>query len=110
MFNSQKMLRTGACALLVALVSISNTAIAEDFRVNLIATIDDDPAMESVEWTVYKNGNDAVKKARKHSTHVKIPAGKYKVVARLTSNNKTVVRIRNFYVRSNNTQIVMPMD
>ena len=67
----------------------------------------DDPAWENVEWVVY-SGGAAVKKARKHSTHVNIPKGKYKVVARLTSD-KSIVRSRNFLVR-NNTKVVVPMD
>lgn len=108
--NPRKLLQVSACALLLAAFAAPASAAgnAEKFRVNLIATIDDDPAMENVEWVVYRNGSEAVKTARKHSTHVNIPPGKYKVVARLTSD-KSIVRTRNFHVR-NNTQVVVPMD
>ncbi|MEZ5535804.1 MAG: hypothetical protein R3F02_09270 [Thiolinea sp.] len=82
----------------------------EQFRVNLIATIDNGPAMEKVEWTVYRNGTEAFKKARKHLTQITVPPGKYTAEARLTdSDNRTIVRKRNFYV-SNNTEVVVPMD
>ncbi|MGB0849355.1 MAG: hypothetical protein ACPGSM_21650 [Thiolinea sp.] len=110
MLNPIKLLQAGACVFLVAFaLPFSSIAAGENFRVNLIATIDDGPAMESVEWTVLRNGTETVETARKHSTHVNIPPGKYKVVARLTSDDKTVVRTRNFLVR-NNTQVVVPMD
>ena len=111
MFNPRKLLQVSVCAFLVsAAAPISGIAATEEsFRVNLIATIDDDPAMESVEWTVYRNGSEEYKTARKHSTHVNIPPGRYKVVARLTSDDGTVIRTRNFHVR-NNTQVVVPMD
>jgi len=108
MLNSRKLLQTSICVLIAAFaVPVSSIAATEKFRVSLIATIDDDPAWENVEWTVY-SGGEAVKMARKHSTHVNIPKGKYKVVARLSSN-KTIVRSRNFLVR-NNTKVVVPMD
>ena len=112
MFNSRKLLQVSICAFLIsAATPISSSAAAEEenFRVNLIATIDDDPAMESVEWVVYRNGSEEYKTAKKHSTHVNIPPGMYKVVARLTSDDKTIIRTRNFHVR-NNTQVVVPMD
>ena len=108
MLNSRKLFQTSVCVLAVAFAfPVSTIAAAEKFRVSLIATIDDDPALENVEWTVY-SGGEAVKKAQKHSTHVNIPRGKYKVVARLTSD-KSIVRTRNFLVR-NNTKVVVPMD
>lgn len=115
MFNPKKLLKTSVSALLIsAIIPLSSHASAEveaeNFRVNLIATIDDDPAMENVDWTVYRNNSDEeYKVARKHSTHVNMPRGVYKVVARLTADDKTVIRTRNFHVR-NDTQVVVPMD
>ncbi|MEZ5447561.1 MAG: hypothetical protein R3E95_10130 [Thiolinea sp.] len=84
-------------------------AAAEEYRVNLIATIDDAPAMENVEWTMYRHSGEEVKKAHKHTTHVNLPSGKYRVVAKLTSENRTIVRARNVFV-NNDTQVVVPMD
>lgn len=88
--------------------SLSPAIAAEKFKVNLIATIDNGPAMESVEWTVYRNGNEKVTTAKKHSAHIKVPPGKYKAVARLVSN-RNITRTRSFYVR-NDTEVVVPMD
>lgn len=90
------------------LLVVSSAAFAaEEFRVNLIATIDDGPAMENVTWKVYRNGTEFTT-ANKHSTHVKVPPGKYTVKASLTSDS-TVERERTFYVR-NDTKVIVPMD
>lgn len=88
--------------------SITKQVAAEEFDVNLIATIDNGPALESVEWTVYRNGTETFKKANRHLANFKMPAGTYKAVARLVSD-RSVVRSRNFLVR-NDTQVVIPMD
>ncbi|CAA6807644.1 MAG: Unknown protein [uncultured Thiotrichaceae bacterium] len=88
--------------------SITKQVSAEEFDVSLIATIDDGPALESVEWTVYRNGNETFKQAKRHLARLKMPAGTYKAVARLVSD-RSVVRSRNFLVR-NDTRVVIPMD
>lgn len=81
---------------------------AEEFDVNLIATIDNGPALESVEWVIYRNGNETYKKTNRHHAHLKMPAGSYKAVARLV-RDRSIKRTRNFLVR-NDTQVVIPMD
>lgn len=91
-----------------SVVSLNPVIAAEQFKVKLIATIDNGPAMESVEWTVYRNDDEPVTTAKKHLASIKIPPGKYKAVARLVSD-RSVVRTRNFYVK-NNTRVIVPMD
>ncbi len=97
---------------LFILPGVQQAYAADDLRVNLIATIDNGPAMEDVKWTVYRTDtNTAVKSAKNHSTHVLLPAGSYRAVATLTSSdNKTVVRSRRFHVRTPDSKIVVPMD
>nr|CAA6822683.1 MAG: Unknown protein [uncultured Thiotrichaceae bacterium] len=108
------MLSFGKALLMCTIVSVCfSTSVvkpvaAEDFDVNLIATIDNGPALESVEWTVYRNGTETFKEAKRHLAHIKVPAGTYKAVARLVSD-RSVVRTRNFMVK-NDTQVVIPMD
>ena len=112
MLNLKNLFNSGACMLLVAVVmpfTIANAA-ASDLRVNLIATIDNGPAMEDVTWRVLRNGNEEVKRANKHSTHVYMEPGKYTAIARLTSNDKVIIRKRNFMLTRNNTMVVIPMD
>jgi hypothetical protein len=102
--------RAPVLAFTCVLMFFTSPVLAQEFRVSLIATIDNGPALEKVEWTVYRNGTEAVKKADKHLTQVTVPPGKYTAVAKLTgADNRTVVRKRNFYV-SNNTRVVVPMD
>lgn len=81
---------------------------AEEYDVNLIATIDNGPALESVEWVIYRNGNETFRKTNRHLAHLKMPAGSYKAVARLV-RDKSIKRSRNFLVK-NDTQVVIPMD
>lgn len=111
MLNLKNLFKSGACMLLVATVpfTVANAA-TPDLRVNLIATIDNGPAMEDVTWRVLRNGNEEVKRAHKHSTHVYMEPGKYTAIARLTSDDKVIIRKRNFMVTSNNTMVVIPMD
>lgn len=90
--------------------SMTMQASAEDaktFNVKLIATIDNGPALESVEWVVYRNGNET-KRANRHLARFKLPAGTYKAVAKL-ARDKSVVRERNFLVK-NDTQVVIEMN
>ncbi len=110
MLNLRNLLKVSACVLLIAGAMPVAMAANESFRVNLIATIDDDPAMESVSWTVFRNGTEEVKRAHKHTTYVNIPPGKYTVVARLIADDKTVIRKRNFFHTKDNTWVVVPMD
>ncbi len=112
MLHLKNLLKTSACVLMVAFITaVPGTAAAEGLRLNLIATIDNGPALEKVKWEIFRNGTERVKSAQKHSTHVNIPAGKYTIVARLTTaNDKTVVRKRNFIHRNNNTLVVVAMD
>ncbi len=88
--------------------SITRQVSAEEFDVNLIATIDNGPALESVEWVVYRNGNKPFKKVNRHRARLKMPAGTYKAVARLTSD-QSVVRSRNFLVK-NDRDVIIKMD
>ena len=91
--------------------AVSTVVQAQDLRVNLIATIDNGPAMENVKWTVYRSGTEAlVTSATNHSTHVLLPAGRYKAVATLVSNNRTITRSKDFHVRTTDSSIVIPMD
>ena len=93
------------------LTATSMAAHAEGLRLNLIATIDNGPAMERVTWRVYRSGTDsAVTEATNHSTHVTVPAGNYRVVATLTSNSGTVTRSRDVNVRASDSRVIIPMD
>ena len=112
MLNLKSLFKSGAYVLVLAVISLNGVAngATDSLRVNLIATIDNGPAMEDVTWRLYRNGTEEVKRASNHSTHVKIPPGKYTAVARLTSDDKTIVRTRNFLHTRNNTLVVVPMD
>lgn len=112
MLNLKSLFKSGACVLLVTALPFAGIthAAPSDLRVNLVATIDNGPAMENVTWMVMRNGTEEVKRAHKHSTHVKIPSGSYTAVARLKSDNKVIVRTRNFLLTRNNTMVVVPMD
>lgn len=102
--------RVSVLSLACVLSLLAAPILAQEFKVKLIATLDNGPAMEKVEWTVYRNGTEAVTKADKHLAEVKIPGGKYTAEARLTgSNNRTVVRKRSFYVMTD-TKVVVPLD
>ncbi len=102
---------TLASIALVTLLSMLSVAQAEDLRVNLVATVDNGPAMENVRWTVYRGDTQSeVVSASNHSTHVKLPAGDYRVVATLTSSDRVVTRARSFHLRTSDSRIVVPMD
>jgi len=109
---SGKFLKYKSLSLLFAsAVLASSLAQASDLRVNLVATVDNGPALKEVNWTVYRTDSDRpVKQADNHSTHVLLPAGQYRAVATLISNNKRVTRSRDFYVRTPNSRIIVPMD
>ncbi|HPE60705.1 MAG TPA: hypothetical protein PLB10_10225 [Thiolinea sp.] len=97
--------------LLLGVLAVNPLFAAENLRVNLIATLENSPAMESVTWKVYRLDNKhEVTSARNHSTQVQVPAGSYRVVATLKTDDKTVVRERSFHVRTNSSNVVVPMD
>ncbi len=87
--------------------SITRQVSAEEFDVNLIATIDNGPALESVEWVVYRK-NKPFKKVNRHRARLKMPAGTYKAVARLTSD-QSVSRSRSFLV-TNDRDVIIELD
>lgn len=98
-------------AALIPLAIAMNTVQAQELRLNLVATFDDQPAMKDVSWTVYRTDSDTkVTSAKYHSTHVTLPAGDYRVVATLTENDKTITRTRSFQLRTSDSRIIVPMD
>lgn len=100
-----------AIAWIPVMMAINLPVQAQELRLNLVATFEDQPAMKDVSWTVYRTDSDKeVTSARYHSTHVTLPAGDYRVVAKLTENDKTVTRTRNFQLRTSDSRIVVPMD
>lgn len=111
MFIRGKLLRYIAAAWIPVLVSIYAPVQAQELRLNLVATFDDQPAMKDISWTVYRTDSDTkVTSAKYHSTHVTLPAGDYRVVATLTENDKTITRTRSFQLRTSDSRIVVPMD
>ncbi|HPQ94457.1 MAG: hypothetical protein KDI44_00105 [Thiothrix sp.] len=97
--------------LLTGLLVVNPLFAAENLSVNLIATLENSPAMESVTWKVYRLDNKhEVTSARNHSTQVQVPPGSYRVVATLKTDDKTVIRERSFHVRTNSSNVVVPMD
>lgn len=95
----------------IPVILVFTPAQAQELRLNLVATFDDQPAMKDVSWTVYRTDSDAkVTSARYHSTHVTLPAGDYRVVATLTEHDKTVTRTRSFKLRTSDSRIIVPMD
>ncbi len=110
MFIRSKLLRYIAAAWIPVIVSVCPVQ-AQELRLNLVATFDDQPAMKDISWTVYRTDTDTkVTSAKYHSTHVTLPAGDYRVVATLTENDKTITRTRSFQLRTSDSRIVMPMD
>ena len=117
MFRSMKVLLSATA--LVCL--LTPAAYAKDLRVNLVATIDNGPAMENVSWKLYRV-DDAVNSSKpvpsgkpitsadNHSTHVLLPAGRYRAVATLVSDKKTITKVMDFHVRTSDSRVVVPMD
>lgn len=111
MFIQGKLIRYIVAASVPVLVAINAPAQAQELRLNLVATFDDQPAMKDISWTVYRTDSDTkVTSAKYHSTHVTLPAGDYRVVATLTENDKTVTRTRSFQLRTSDSRIIVPMD
>ncbi|MFM2319632.1 MAG: hypothetical protein RLZZ215_2253 [Pseudomonadota bacterium] len=111
MYIRGKLMRYMAVAWIPVIIAINAPVQAQELRLNLVATFDDQPAMKDVSWTVYRTDSDQkVTSARYHSTHVTLPAGDYRVVATLTENDKTVTRTRNFQLRTSDSRIIVPMD
>lgn len=110
MFIKSKFIRYMVAAW-IPVILVFTPAQAQELRLNLVATFDDQPAMKDVSWTVYRTDSDAkVTSARYHSTHVTLPAGDYRVVATLTEHDKTVTRTRSFKLRTSDSRIIVPMD
>lgn len=108
---SGKLLRSVAIAAISIVFSVFSPVVHADLRLNLVATVDDRPAMKDVTWTVYRTDTDAkVMDANNHSTHVTLPAGDYRVVAELKENGTVTRRTRNFHLRTSDSSIVVPMD
>lgn len=100
-----------AVAWIPVIMVINTPAQAQELRLNLVATFEDQPAMKDISWTVYRTDSDKkVTSAKYHSTHVTLPAGDYRVVATLTENDKTVTRTRSFQLRTSDSRIIVPMD
>lgn len=111
MFIRGKLLRYIAVAWVPVILFIYSPVHAQELRLNLVATFDDQPAMKDISWTVYRTDTDTkVTSAKYHSTHVTLPAGDYRVVATLTENDKTITRTRSFQLRTSDSRIVVPMD
>ncbi|HMT92650.1 hypothetical protein [uncultured Thiothrix sp.] len=111
MFIRGKLLRYIAVAWIPVILLSYSPVRAQELRLNLVATFDDQPAMKDIAWTVYRTDTDTkVTSAKYHSTHVTLPAGNYRVVATLTENDKTITRTRSFQLRTSDSRIVVPMD
>lgn len=111
MFRSIKTVISGVLLSFCVITSVQ----AKELRVNLVATIDNGPAMENVSWKLFRvdtpNGKDNPVTADNHSTHVLLPEGRYRAVATLTtSNNKTITKVMDFHVRTTDSRVVIPMD
>ena len=111
MSTKGKFIRYLGAAWISAIVAFSSSLYAQELRLNLVATFDDQPAMKDVAWTVYRTDTDTkVTSASNHSTHVTLPAGDYRVVATVTENDKTITRSRSFQLRTSDSRIVVRMD
>lgn len=80
-------------------------------EVRLVATIDNGPALQPVEWTVFRVGNPSetiADKTRRHSFTIhKVKPGRYTAIVK--RGNET--RRRDFYVMADTTSRVrIPVD
>lgn len=102
-----------ATALLTGFSSASVAAWADNntSEVRLVATIDDGPAFQPVEWTVFRVGNPSnpiASETRRHSFTIRsVQPGRYTAIVK--RNGET--RRRDFYVMADTTSRVdVPVD
>ncbi len=110
MRNILKLIVTATLLTVFSSASIAAWADNNTSEVRLVATIDNGPALQPLEWTVFRvdTPNNVIKKNRRHSfTLRKMKPGRYTAIVKRGDET----RRRDFYVMADTTSRVhIPVD